>query len=601
MWRQCPHKSEAHKLLAPTRTPRFSGSRPVRSYSRGATKQQPEVTRCQVCQASSSSQPTSKQAAQRRDLKTQATKSKGFGGAATVDLLQIHVSCKETLREGDKVHVEVSLKPEETLKAWNSVASKTQRRTPEDAHRRRGIADRSQEAGLKEKAIQKLMLAALPKATKPYEAKVLQESLGIAESAKVMAGRFQPYQPFSFTVVMKLAPEVKWLTPYTSLQVTVPYLVDEEVNKKNAAAKMKELQRRSGKLRVVTDRTCEKGDVAILRLQQVSRPQTAAEAVEDKTAAGHTTNASPLGGRPIDVDEWTDQAENIRVDTDLPEQWTASGVGHAYAPEILEGVMGMKPQQRRSLKVYREPRTGQWWVLAMNMLELFSWDLPEMTDEWAKGLQGGWASDTVQALETKALQITEAEAGQDAAQATFVAIAQAVAAAVEVEVPEAMIEEVGRMEFQKQATQYVLEEKIPRASLEKMVTESAVNQFIEQQRPQIVELVKKEMGIQEIYDRERIEVTEQEILAEMTATAEQFEGMNETFDPQKLREQIIETLKGIKTLAWLEEHNDIKYEAPPPPIQPALLDGFVGPQELAEYKMEPEFYVPTATVTGPSK
>lgn len=34
------------------------------------------------------------------------------------------------------------------------------------------------------------------------------------------------------------------------LQVTVPYLVDEEVNKKNAAAKLKELQRRSGKLRV---------------------------------------------------------------------------------------------------------------------------------------------------------------------------------------------------------------------------------------------------------------------------------------------------------------------------------------------------------------
>ena len=80
-----------------------------------------------------------------------------------------------------------------------------------------------------------------------------------------------------------------------------------------------------------------------------------------------------------------------------------------------------------------------------------------MTDEWAKGLQGGWASDTIQALEDKALQITQAEAGTDAAQATFVSIAQAVAAAVEVEVPEAMIEEVGRMEFQKQATQYVLE------------------------------------------------------------------------------------------------------------------------------------------------
>lgn len=55
-------------------------------------------------------------------------------------------------------------------------------------------------------------------ACEPYESKVLQESLRIAESAKAMAGRFQPFQPFSFTAIMKLAPEIKWLTPYTSLQ-----------------------------------------------------------------------------------------------------------------------------------------------------------------------------------------------------------------------------------------------------------------------------------------------------------------------------------------------------------------------------------------------
>lgn len=61
------------------------------------------------------------------------------------------------------------------------------------------------------------------------------------------------------------------------------------------------------------------------------------------------------------------------------------------------------------------------------------------------------------------------------------------------------------------------------------------------------------MGIQDIFEREGIEVTEQDILAEMTSTAEQFEGMNETFDPQKLREQIIETLKvglAIQFVLW---------------------------------------------------
>lgn len=96
-----------------------------------------------MCQAPSCSQPAPRQAARTRHVQAKATKSKGFGGAATIDLLQIQdVNCKETLREGDKVHVEVTLGPEETLKGWNSVASKTQRRTPEDAHRRRVSAKR---------------------------------------------------------------------------------------------------------------------------------------------------------------------------------------------------------------------------------------------------------------------------------------------------------------------------------------------------------------------------------------------------------------------------------------------------------------------------
>ena len=62
--------------------------------------------------------------------------------------------------------------------------------------------------------------------------------------------------------------------------------------------------------------------------------------------------------------------------------------------------------------------------------------------------------------------------------------------------------------------------------------------------------------------------------------------------PDCLLTGVSETAQGIKTLAWLEEQNDIKYEAPPPPVQPALLDGIVGQQELAEYKMDAEFYVP---------
>ena len=51
-------------------------------------------------------------------------------------------------------------------------------------------------------------------------------------------------------------------------------------------------------------------------------------------------------------------------------------------------------------------------------------------------------------------------------------------------------------------------------------------------------------------------------------------------------------MQGINTLAWLEKRNDIKYEAPPPPIQPTLLDGIVGPEELMKYEVDPKLYDP---------
>ena len=46
--------------------------------------------------------------------------------------------------------------------------------------------------------------------------------------------------------------------------------------------------------------------------------------------------------------------------------------------EILEGVVGMRSGQRRQLKVFRERETQQLWSVAIEMAELFSWDLPKV-------------------------------------------------------------------------------------------------------------------------------------------------------------------------------------------------------------------------------
>ncbi len=40
--------------------------------------------------------------------------------------------------------------------------------------------------------------------------------------------------------------------------------------------------------------------------------------------------------------------------------------------------MGMQTGQTRVLKLYKEAQTGKWWLVRIEVNELFSWDLPEV-------------------------------------------------------------------------------------------------------------------------------------------------------------------------------------------------------------------------------
>ena len=72
--------------------------------------------------------------------------------------------------------------------------------------------------------------------------------------------------------------------------------------------------------------------MAIVRLLHINRPAEEILKEEVKPAAAQANGVSPLDEKPAGTGEWKEARSNIRVDTDLPEQWTASGVGHAYAP-----------------------------------------------------------------------------------------------------------------------------------------------------------------------------------------------------------------------------------------------------------------------------
>lgn len=86
-----------------------------------------------------------------------------------------------------------------------------------------------------------------------------------------------------------------------------------------------------------------------------------------------------------------------------------------------------------------------------------------------------------------------------------------------------------------------------------------VNNYLLSQKKNIADAVKQTVAVAEIFKRENLKYSDEELDKEVQSAEEEFKLYKQEYDKDRLREQAKEVLEGTKVLDWLMEHADISY------------------------------------------
>jgi len=202
-------------------------------------------------------------------------------------------------------------------------------------------------------------------------------------------------------------------------------------------------------------------------------------------------------------------------------------------------------------------------IYEITVLEVLSWELPEMTDEVAKQLNSECSG--VEDLTKRMAEAERMEANFEAMSLMREELCRQVAALVEVEVPDFYFGQMASNEYQRELLQSQAQGRLSREEVDQLATEEMLEKFIEAKRDSITETIKLTFGMAQIFKEQQLSVGE-EMLKEGVESAQQevaeMEGLNE-LDAERLKEQVKEELEGNVTMDWLIQNVDVKFTGSP--------------------------------------
>ena len=314
--------------------------------------------------------------------------------------------------------------------------------------------------------------------------------------------------PIAFDAVVDVRPQVK-LVGYGGLQVTIP---DPAVTEDDIVGQFDRLRSNFGEL-VVVDRPARDGDHLTLDLK-VTRGEDG---------------------------EFENSTEDL-----LYELGTGSVV-----PELDDRLQGASVGDQ--VEFSTELPDGQTARVQVSVKEVKEKILPDVTDEWA-----GEASefDTVEELRADIVnRLTVIKRAQSQA-AVRSKVIGAVSDLVAEDPPEVLVNE----EITRRAHELENGLKQQGVNLGQYLTATgrSEQQLVDELRAQAVQAVKADLALRAIADAEGIEVTEDDVTAELNRLADRFEAA-----PEQVREQLESTeqmpavrsdVRKGKAVEWLVDH-----------------------------------------------
>ena len=360
----------------------------------------------------------------------------------------------------------------------------------------------------------------------PSSATAIADSEKIFESGQELEDRFSPSEDLTFSVTYDVMPELKWTKPYNSLSITVTEVTNAANNAAIVDQKMRQLSKEGAQMRVVAGRGVEKGDVVIIDFDA---------SVDGQQIPGAMRQGMQLDTDTADEDFLPGVAEALMgmVTGDDKESTVTFPTSEDFSPAALRGKVA-------DIKV--------------KLSEVFEYDLPELTDEWAAAKMGPGSTlaDVRKRLEENT--VAEQEEKLDAIIADK--FTDAVAACVDVTLPASLIQEAGQNQYSSELNTLISKGTISYEQAQQLASPQMLEQYIKNKKDELVHLQKAALGFADIMAKEKIAPSAQEIEEEFERAMEgvrQIQRQGE-INEDGVREQVVQSMETQAVMDWLKKN-----------------------------------------------
>lgn len=381
--------------------------------------------------------------------------------------------------------------------------------------------------------IESILKRTLPHAMSSVDGRALKDSVHIATKFSEMERTFTSLNKLIYDVVADVAPEVKWVSEdaYRNMKIVVE--IDSDIDAQRTSEE--ELRRRHKSLsvlRIVTDRGLQIGDVAVLDI-------SASTIEQDGSSAQRIPSAETTG---------------FNFDTED---------GDKVLPGFLDSIIGIQRGETKSFPLVfpeswnQENLRGVHAQFTVECKELFYRDFPELGDSIADKLLPGCSTleEVKKALLERCLEVEKTAKEQ----ATDNAILDQLTKLVEVDVPQSLFEEQGRQFYGAKLLELQGSVKLNENQLASLTSPKAVNEYLEGQKENIINVIKQNLAVGDIFKRENLQFPTEELVKEVENSIAEFKRQNQEYDEERVKDQVEDILEGAKVLEWLREHADVEY------------------------------------------
>ncbi|KAL6975248.1 hypothetical protein U1Q18_024044 [Sarracenia purpurea var. burkii] len=381
--------------------------------------------------------------------------------------------------------------------------------------------------------IESILKRTLPHAMSSVTGRALRDSIRVVTKFSDMEERYSSVNSLRYDVIVDVTPEVRWIPEdgYKNLKIVVE--IDSEIDAHKAYEQ--ELRRRHkslGSMRIVTDRGLRIGDVAVFDISATTIDQDESNIQEIPSA----------------------ESKGFHFDTED---------GDKVLPGFLDSLIGIQQGETKSFPLVfpkswkQENLRGVHAQFTVECKELFYRDLPELDDSIADKLIPGCTTleQVKESLLQKCLEVEQTAKEQ----ATDNAILDQLRKMVEVDIPQSLFEEQGRQLYGAKLLQIQANMKLNEQQLAHLSSPRAVNEYLENQKENIANIIKQNLAVGDIFKRENLQFPTEELVKEVENSIAEFKRLKQDYDEERVREQVQEILEGAKVLEWLRENAEIEY------------------------------------------